>query len=109
MAVRALVGLILALAGVALVEVGYLWGTAGDRAAAAPLICPLDNPEPIAEIPAPPAPALATSEPAPPVLEAPHGPVRRREARRVGKAEPVDSRMIAECARSGGPLCGIPQ
>jgi len=110
MLVRTLYAVIVALALVAGVEIGFLqWGTektqdAGDGVrgtgdaewtAAAP-------------VPSPPRPAGLgiMPAPAPVVAEAPRAqPVRPRK-KPPAQASAAD---LAECARSGGPLCGIPR
>jgi hypothetical protein len=104
MAVRALQVLILCLAVVAGIEVGYL-------ARPAP-------PEPRVIVAAPAAPVAAPSVPAcapagPPAAavgaEPPSAPPRRRPRdRRETAGQIPDGRAVADCARNGGPLCGMP-
>jgi hypothetical protein len=104
MAVRALQGLILCLAVVAGIEIGYL-----SRPPA---------PEPrVVFTEAAPAmsasvPACASAEPTPTALvsaEPPPAP-RRRPRHRPETAQQIpDTRSVSDCARNGGPLCGMPK
>lgn len=101
MAVRALQALVLLLTVVAGFEIGYLARPAPPAprvlfASAAPCPAPpFTSPPPAAE-------------PPPPRSVDPPRPVARRK-QPSGDASRLDARAIADCARSGGPLCGIPK
>jgi len=102
MAVRALQGLILCLAVVAGIEIGYL----SRPPAPEPRIVFTESPPVFsASVPACPSAeptALVSAEPAP----AP----RRRPRHRPETAQQIpDSRSVSDCARNGGPLCGMPE
>ncbi len=107
MLVRSLQGLIVALAVAAGVEIGFLqWGTeetqdagygrqgTGDRewVPASPVSAPC------------PVPGVLSAAPPQPVIAAKPAKKRKKPAAPVtGSAD-----ALAECAREGGPLCGMP-
>jgi len=110
MLVRSLYAVIVALALVAGVEIGFLqWGTQKTQDAGYGVRGTGDRESTELPVPSSPRPVprvLSSEHPEPVIAEAPRPqPVRRR------KKPPVDASAdaLAECARSGGPLCGIPR
>lgn len=108
---RAVRYLIVGLAGASLLEIGFLWGSAGDRAEPAVLFCPAREDAAVADRPVGELvpPAVAAADPAP-QRPAPAG-ARPAPRRRKPPPAPIltDVRALEECAREGGPLCGIPR
>lgn len=102
MAVRALQGLILLLAVVAGIEIGYLSRSPTPEP---PVVFAQAGPVESTSVP-PCAPAEPTAVVA---AEPPPAPRRRARNRRETSGQIPDPRSIADCARSGGPLCGMPE
>jgi hypothetical protein len=104
MAVRALQGLILCLAVVAGIEIGYL---SRPPVPAPRLVFTETAPVVLGPCSAPALPAVepdavAAAEPRP----APRRPPRHRRE----TTEPIPGTgSVAECAQNGGPLCGMPE
>ena len=102
MGVRALQGLILCLAVVAGIEIGYLSRP------------PIPEPRVVfsqaAPIESASVPPCAPAGPAAVVAaEPPPAPRRRARNRQETSGQIPDTRAVADCARNGGPLCGMPE
>src|SRR5688572_1141622 len=103
MAVRGLQLFILCLAVVAGIEIGYL----SRPPAAPPRIVFTESPPPPISLS---VPACPSAQPTAVVsAEPPPAPRRRPRHRRETAQQIPDSRSISDCARNGGPLCGMPE
>lgn len=102
MAVRGLQLLIFCLAVVAGIEIGYL---ARPPAPPPRVIFTEAAPAISASVP-----ACAPAEPTGLVSAEPPPAARRRPRHRPETAQQIpDSRSVSDCARNGGPLCGMPE
>ena len=104
MAVRALQGLIVVLVATAGFEVGYLHRppAPAPRIVFAETAPAAQTPCATPALPVPTPDAVASAEPPP----APRRPPRRRPAT-TGQIPGTGS--VADCAKNGGPLCGMPE
>jgi hypothetical protein len=94
---------VLLLAAVMMIEVGYLWGLDDRPEPHVLVIAPASGHVPSRLVPPEPPRALAEVVPPPTALRAP-----RREPHDAPRRNGTGTGVLDACARSDDPLCGLP-